>query len=349
MRIKQAISKWLRGHGKVTSWVASGVIVGAAGSAVVLASIPDSSGVIHACYSTGLLAKVRIIDSPSQTCNAGETAITWNQTGPQGPTGPTGPQGPAGNSGPGSFLSNLVGADFTSASLQYRDFANADVHNAIFAGANLTGSDFSGANLSGIATSAGSGSSALYVTFKKVNFEGANFTGATVDIRRGLSSTSFKNANFTNATLKASNNDSGGDFRGVTLNGATISANFSGSNWSGVDFRSIGLWDNGGFLNSSNVTNTNWSGMTISTMGVAYGADVSNANFSNTVLTNIYWDNGAVVNGTNLTNAQISDSSFSGTDLSNATLTGVTWSNVYCPDDTNSDANGGTCIGHLVP
>jgi hypothetical protein len=37
-----------------------------------------------------------------------------------------------------------------------------------------------------------------------------------------------------------------------------------------------------------------------------------------------------------------------GADLARATgLATVTWSSTICPDGTNSDANGGTCLGHL--
>lgn len=75
-----------------------------------LASIPDSSGVIHACYKPqggGL----RVIDSAVATCTSSEVSLTWSQEGPQGPAGAdgadgadgatgaagaTGPQGPAG-------------------------------------------------------------------------------------------------------------------------------------------------------------------------------------------------------------------------------------------------------------
>jgi hypothetical protein len=65
-------------------------------------AIPDSSGTITGCYSThGLL---RVIDAASgETCQPGETQITWSQTGPQGlacPQGPQGPQGPLGPQGP---------------------------------------------------------------------------------------------------------------------------------------------------------------------------------------------------------------------------------------------------------
>ena len=119
-------------HIKLLSGIVAGLVVGGGWSAVVLASIPDASGVIHACYTTAVGA-VRIIDSPSQSCNALETAITWNQAGPQGTqgaTGPQGPTGPSGPSGPGGFIANLVGADFTGAGLQYRNLATIDMQEA---------------------------------------------------------------------------------------------------------------------------------------------------------------------------------------------------------------------------
>jgi hypothetical protein len=71
---------------------------------IVYATIPDGGGVIHGCY--GPSGKLRVIDTDAgESCNGSETAVTWNQTGPQGPqglpgspgaTGPAGPQGPAG-------------------------------------------------------------------------------------------------------------------------------------------------------------------------------------------------------------------------------------------------------------
>src|SRR5260370_9548036 len=75
--------------------------VGAAlafGVGLALASIPDAGGVIHACYKT-VQGQTRIVTSAAD-CNPSETAIQWNQTGPQGVVGPTGPQGPTGATGP---------------------------------------------------------------------------------------------------------------------------------------------------------------------------------------------------------------------------------------------------------
>jgi hypothetical protein len=78
---------------------------------IAYATIPDSSGVIHACYHVNAQGTVdasgalRVID-PSSTnkdgsaCKHDEKALDFNQTGPQGAQGPQGPQGPQGSTGP---------------------------------------------------------------------------------------------------------------------------------------------------------------------------------------------------------------------------------------------------------
>lgn len=61
---------------------------------VAVASIPSADGAIEGCYdnSTGAL---RVIDpAAGGTCRGGETALTWNQKGPQGPPGPQGDPAP---------------------------------------------------------------------------------------------------------------------------------------------------------------------------------------------------------------------------------------------------------------
>ena len=64
--------------------------------AAVQAAIPDPSGAIHACYRSN--GNLRLVDRSS--CTSSETALTWNQTGPQGPAGAPGPQGQSGTAGP---------------------------------------------------------------------------------------------------------------------------------------------------------------------------------------------------------------------------------------------------------
>lgn len=44
----------------------------------------------------------------------------------------------------------------------------------------------------------------------------------------------------------------------------------------------------------------------------------------------------------NLANANLSGDNFTG-----ANLTGVTWSDTLCPDGTNSDNDGDTCVNNL--
>jgi Collagen triple helix repeat (20 copies) len=67
------------------------------GAGIAYATIPDSSGVIHGCYSAKN-GSLRVIDS-SAKCTSGELALNWNQQGPKGDTGATGPQGLKGDTG----------------------------------------------------------------------------------------------------------------------------------------------------------------------------------------------------------------------------------------------------------
>jgi len=78
---------------------------GTAAAAVVSGSPVDSSGVIHGCWSDKAIngSHVLVLQDAGKSCPNGTTAISWNQSGPQGPAGLPGPQGatgPAGPSGP---------------------------------------------------------------------------------------------------------------------------------------------------------------------------------------------------------------------------------------------------------
>ena len=94
------------GHGRTSKLaIAVAVIaVSTVAATMALAAIPDSSGVIHGCFRTtggnGSEGDLRVIDATVSSCTKQETAISWNQTGPQGPLGPPGPAGPQGPAGP---------------------------------------------------------------------------------------------------------------------------------------------------------------------------------------------------------------------------------------------------------
>lgn len=100
---------------RIAAIAALGAASALAVGSVAWASIPDTDGVIYACYNSSS-GDVKIID-PARTssCAKGFQALNWNQTGPQGPagaqgetgatgatgaTGPAGPQGEAGATGP---------------------------------------------------------------------------------------------------------------------------------------------------------------------------------------------------------------------------------------------------------
>jgi hypothetical protein len=65
---------------------------------IVYASIPGPDAVIHGCYNTQN-GQLRVLDSSTASCGKNETAIQWNQTGPQGAAGLPGPIGPTGQTG----------------------------------------------------------------------------------------------------------------------------------------------------------------------------------------------------------------------------------------------------------
>ena len=70
-------------------------------SIIAFASIPGANGVIYGCYSNSN-GTLRVIDNSTAQCKSNETALNFNQTGPQGPQGvpgATGPQGLKGDTG----------------------------------------------------------------------------------------------------------------------------------------------------------------------------------------------------------------------------------------------------------
>ena len=86
---------------------ATALVLAAGGGAAYAASasIPDSAGVIHGCYKptdNGSVSMLGVVDTalPGGTCPKGQTALSWNQAGPQGPAGPAGPMGATGLTGP---------------------------------------------------------------------------------------------------------------------------------------------------------------------------------------------------------------------------------------------------------
>jgi hypothetical protein len=86
------------------------------GAYAALAAIPDSGGVIHACFKKKK-GKLRVVNNPK--CKKKERALAWNQTGPPGQQGVKGVKGDDGDQGvPGPTASTsainsiTTGAEF---------------------------------------------------------------------------------------------------------------------------------------------------------------------------------------------------------------------------------------------
>jgi hypothetical protein len=81
----------LRSRRRTLAVTGGAAVLLAVGAGIAIASIPDASGAIHACYKTAH-GQARIVESAAD-CRSSETAIEWNQRGVAGPPGPPGMPG----------------------------------------------------------------------------------------------------------------------------------------------------------------------------------------------------------------------------------------------------------------
>lgn len=93
-------------------------------------------------------------------------------------------------------------------------------------------------------------------------------------------------------------------------------------NFTGVNFTNASIQNS--LLAQSNFTNANFTGANLNLSALNF-SDFTEANFTNANL---------------LAN--------SGQDDSISIFTNAIWANTTCPDGTNSDNDGNTCIGHLI-
>lgn len=146
-------------------------------------------------------------------------------------------------------------------------------------------------------------------------FAGKDFTGAE------LLNCYFLNADISGVIFKNGNLD-GCNFINANLTGADLS-NLVEPGY----YNSQSSWNNNTTLTmtGSNLTNTNLSNDNLS--GHFQNANLQNTNFSNAILHRV---------------------DFSGAhNMATSIVTGVTWDGVTCPDGTNSDDHGSTCVGHF--
>ncbi len=170
-------------------------------------------------------------------------------------------------------------------------------------------------------TSLGSYTVTVTVTNGNDNLNRTSQTVIAVIPTGGLRGANLTGKNYSGADLSGQN-ISGSNLSNGIFNNVNISnANLSGSNGSQ------------GSYTSSNFTSANLSGGNFSR------ANFTGANFTNAILT------GANVSNANFTNVNFTGANLKGSNFHGTTMTGVTYSNTICPNNTNSNNDGGTCIG----
>jgi uncharacterized protein YjbI with pentapeptide repeats len=134
--------------------------------------------------------------------------------------------------------------------------------------------------------------------------------------------------------------------------GTSSTTNFTGLNLSDLNLPGI---------NGSMARSADFSGDNFTSSQLVDGIDDNfvGANFTGATIggdgsdAGAYW--GSDFNGANFTNAffaadntgTAADFNFNG--LSSATFLGAIWNNTTCPDQTNSNSDGNTCVGHGIP
>jgi phospholipase C len=120
------------------------------------------------------------------------------------------------------------------------------------------------------------------------------------------------------------------DLQGANLDGRNLKgANLSGAEAANATLRGDNL--EGVFAENANLQNSSLQGVNLK------GGDLRNVNLQ-----------GASLQGTNLDGADLTGANLSGADLRGSNVHRVTWAHTTCPDGTSSDADGGTCVGHLA-
>jgi uncharacterized protein YjbI with pentapeptide repeats len=282
--------------------------------------------------------------------------------------------------------SDLIGADLTNASLIETQMVGADLNGANLDGAelyganlgatNLTNTTFTGANFTEVSSFGGGivgDPASLPDNWSLVTGEGRYLIGPEADLEGAeLQGASLDDADLSGIDL------SGALLSGIQLTGADLTyANFSGADFTGYLPEPPGppLAVSFANLNDADLTGADMSGINFSGIeGNLQGADLSDVNLAGADLSGVYlagvssggitgsaallpqnWvltDGYLIGPAANLTDADLSGANLTNADLDGANITGanltnVTWSNTTCPDGTNSNNEGDTCVNNL--
>ena len=209
-------------------------------------------------------------------------------------------------------------------------------------GANLTGADLSGVNLSGTTLTDANLTDAnlsdvtiLDSNLEQANLTDVNLTDAILSVGSYETAAYLASANLTDANL------TGASLSYVYLLGAVLTdTDLSGTY---LVYATLDSVESGG-ITGTPVLPTDWGlvgGYLIGPSATLIDANLTGLNLTGADLPD------ARLTDANLTGANLTGANLTGATLTGATLTGATWSNTTCPDGTNSNNDGDTCVDNL--
>jgi uncharacterized protein YjbI with pentapeptide repeats len=229
---------------------------------------------------------------------------------------------------------SLSGSDLIGINLICYDYGlitmpprQCQLNHAVLSGANLTGANMYNVNLS------------------EANLFNANLNGVNMDYVN-LDGARLHFADLTNARV-------------INLLGCPIQLP---TNWTCTANSLIGPFAN---LSNAILSNINAQSMYLNNIDFSnsslimadfYNSNMRHSNLSNANLTGAYFRNahlafadlsGADLSGADLSNVYLAEANLFGADLTNANLNSASWGNSICPDGTNSNNNGNTCVNNL--
>lgn len=143
-------------------------------------------------------------------------------------------------------------------------------------------------------------------------------------------------------------NLAGENLSGTNLDGAFLSGDLTGADLNGTNLANAFLdgMVSGGITGTPAALPTGWG--LFGGYLIGYQAQIQNANLAGDDLAGLNLTF-ASLHQVDLAGANLTGTVLAGASLTNTNLSGVIWSNTTCPDGTNSNNDGGTCVNNLTP
>jgi uncharacterized protein YjbI with pentapeptide repeats len=269
---------------------------------------------------------------------------------------------------------NLTGASLTNMPFDHANLTDADLSDGDFNGDNMSYAELTGINVTNadfVVGLTGVTSGGIVGTPSELSSYDSLIDGYIIGPYVKLTDANLSNLNladgdlmevdFTGAILSGTNL-AGATLTYVTSGGITGTPSALPANWALI----------GGYLigPQAELSDDDLSGLDLSSLDlrgtIFEGGDLADTKFMDADLTGAYLDfanltdadlnsadmevvnfRDSVLTGADLADGNFTDANLVGANLNGADLANATWVNTTCPDDTNSDNDGHTCVNNL--